>query len=193
MIKSIVSSELAKPICEEYGLELENVLTGFKYIGAKMKQYEEDEAGYYDAAVKLDADYFLAKAKDILGKDLKADMMLVFYGRYGFPKEFYFETEKFQKRLIAALDKIIDVKGIENLDNHVLNECVEQQYDLVLEHLLIRGANPNVNCFTSYYNYVKSSALWTAEKDGEYYAEGIAEKMKAALYAAGAIHSPIYF
>ena len=119
--------------------------------------------------------------------------MLVYYGRYGFPKEFYFEPEKFQKRLIAALDKIIDVIGIENLDNHVLNECVEQQYDLVLEHLLKRGANPNVNCFTSYYNYVKSSALWTAEKDGEYYAEGIAEKMTAALYAAGALHSLIHF
>ena len=81
-------------------------------------QYEESEAGYYDAALKLDADYFLAKAKDIPGKDLKADKMLVYYGRYGFPKEFYFKTEKFQKRLIAALDKIIDVIGIENLDNH---------------------------------------------------------------------------
>ena len=157
------------------------------------KQYEEGEEDYYEAAMRLDGEYFIAKAKDNPGKDLKADKMLVYYGRYGYPKEFYYETEKFQKRLIAALDKIVDVIGIENLDNHVLNECVEQQYDLVLEHLLIRGANPNVNCFTSYYNYVKSSALWTAEKDGEYYAEGIAEKMKAALYAAGAIHSPICF
>ena len=40
IIKSIVSSTMAKPIANEYGLKLIEVLTGFKYIGEKIKEFE---------------------------------------------------------------------------------------------------------------------------------------------------------
>lgn len=40
IIKSIVSSSMAKPIAKEYGLKLIEVLTGFKYIGEKIKEFE---------------------------------------------------------------------------------------------------------------------------------------------------------
>ncbi len=40
IIKSIVSSNLAKPIAKEYGIKLIEVLTGFKYIGEKIKEFE---------------------------------------------------------------------------------------------------------------------------------------------------------
>lgn len=40
IIKSIVSSIMAKPIAEEYSLKLIEVLTGFKYIGEKIKEFE---------------------------------------------------------------------------------------------------------------------------------------------------------
>lgn len=40
IIKSIVSSSMAKPIAEQYGLKLIEVLTGFKYIGEKIKEFE---------------------------------------------------------------------------------------------------------------------------------------------------------
>lgn len=153
------------------------------------KQYEVWEEDNYVAAVHLDAEYFLSIAKYTSIDKMKADKLMVRYGKYGYPKEFYFESEKFQHRMINALDKIVDVIGIKNLDNHVLDECVEQQYDLVLEHLLQRGADPNVNCFNEHYSYVKSSALYTLEKRGGYYAEGKAEKMLGALLSAGAIHS----
>ena len=40
MVKSIVSSTLANAICKEYHITLFDVLTGFKYIGEKIKEFE---------------------------------------------------------------------------------------------------------------------------------------------------------
>ncbi|MBO5247859.1 MAG: phospho-sugar mutase [Clostridia bacterium] len=39
-VKSIVSTEMAAVICEKYGVKLFNVLTGFKFIGEKIKEFE---------------------------------------------------------------------------------------------------------------------------------------------------------
>lgn len=41
IIKSIVSSELPAIIAEKYGVDTVNVLTGFKFIAEKIKEYEE--------------------------------------------------------------------------------------------------------------------------------------------------------
>lgn len=40
-VKSIVSTELARAICADYGVTLFDVLTGFKFIGEKIQQFEE--------------------------------------------------------------------------------------------------------------------------------------------------------
>lgn len=40
VIKSIVSTRLADAICKAYGVELENVMTGFRFIGEKVDQYQ---------------------------------------------------------------------------------------------------------------------------------------------------------
>ena len=48
IIKSIVSSTMAKPIANEYGLKLMEVLTGFKYIGKKIKEFEETKEYTYE-------------------------------------------------------------------------------------------------------------------------------------------------
>ena len=42
VVKSIVSSTMAKPITNKYNAKLEEVLTGFKYIGEKIKELEEN-------------------------------------------------------------------------------------------------------------------------------------------------------
>ncbi|MFH1417859.1 MAG: phospho-sugar mutase [Planctomycetota bacterium] len=42
VLTTIVSSDLMKEIARAYGAEVEEVLTGFKWIGAKMRQYELD-------------------------------------------------------------------------------------------------------------------------------------------------------
>lgn len=45
-VKTIVSSELVGRICDKYGCELRNVLTGFKYIGDQILNLERDNQEY---------------------------------------------------------------------------------------------------------------------------------------------------
>lgn len=47
LIKSIVSSNMAKKITDFYKIELVEVLTGFKYIGEKIKEYEKTRKHEY--------------------------------------------------------------------------------------------------------------------------------------------------
>lgn len=44
VLKSIVSSELPTAITEQFGLKMVDVLTGFKFIAEKIKQYEADKS-----------------------------------------------------------------------------------------------------------------------------------------------------
>ena len=55
LIKSIVSSNMAKPIASCYGVELMEVLTGFKYIGEKIKEFEE--TGEYEYVFGYEESY----------------------------------------------------------------------------------------------------------------------------------------
>ena len=41
VVKTIVTTEMAVPLCEKYGLELRNVLTGFKFIGEQIGLLEK--------------------------------------------------------------------------------------------------------------------------------------------------------
>ncbi|CAM4330791.1 phosphoglucomutase [Bacillus manliponensis] len=46
VLKTVVTSEIGRTIASHYGLETVDTLTGFKFIGEKIKQYEE--SGQYD-------------------------------------------------------------------------------------------------------------------------------------------------
>ncbi|MBQ8726779.1 MAG: phospho-sugar mutase [Clostridia bacterium] len=47
VVKSFVSTGMAKLICNNYGVELVETPVGFKFIGEKIKQYEEDGSKTY--------------------------------------------------------------------------------------------------------------------------------------------------
>lgn len=47
IIKTIVTTELATAIAKAYGVEIMNVLTGFKYIGEKMTEFENTNSHTY--------------------------------------------------------------------------------------------------------------------------------------------------
>ena len=44
VVKSIVSTQLAKPICDAHGVALFDTLTGFKFIGEKIQQFEDEHS-----------------------------------------------------------------------------------------------------------------------------------------------------
>lgn len=71
VIKTIVTSEMGAVIAQHYGAEVMNTLTGFKYIGEKMNQFEatgshtflfgyEESYGYLSGAYARDKDAVLA-------------------------------------------------------------------------------------------------------------------------------------
>ena len=47
LVKTIVTTNLADPITEKYGVKLIEVLTGFKYIGEQIKWFEEKGTNHY--------------------------------------------------------------------------------------------------------------------------------------------------
>ncbi|MBO6137033.1 MAG: phospho-sugar mutase [Lachnospiraceae bacterium] len=46
-VKTIVTTNLADPVAEDYGLKLIEVLTGFKYIGEQIKLFEQNHSNEY--------------------------------------------------------------------------------------------------------------------------------------------------
>lgn len=144
------------------------------------KEYEPGDEEWFRAAMNLDVDFFKSKSAEELIEQ-QADTMVVCHAKYGYPRESYYEIEKLQTRIMPVLDVIIDKIGIEKLNVHTLNDCVELQYVTILEHLLKLGANPNVNCFNEHYRHIKSSAKYTLEKEGHYYQPEARNRMNELL------------
>lgn len=150
------------------------------------KDYHPFDEEIYNAAISLNSGFFikLAETSDI--SCMRIDYLMVKNGKYGYPKEYYFETAKFQKRLIDALTPIVSIIGICNLDIAIFNECVDQQYDQVLECLLDLVKKSDCNYFSPHYGYVISSALDIANTQKEYYKKEVADRMIKMLLDAGA-------
>ncbi len=105
LVKTIVSSNMADPIAEEYKLKLIEVLTGFKYIGEQIKFFEENKSyeyvfGYeesYGCLVgthardkdAVDAVMCLAEVAAWCKKNgiTVWDQMMAIYKKYGFYRE----------------------------------------------------------------------------------------------------------
>ncbi|WP_025730451.1 phospho-sugar mutase [Atopobacter phocae] len=102
VIKSIVSGELATQVAADYGVEMMNVLTGFKYIAEKIEQFEqsgshqflfgfEESYGYLVQSFVRDKDALqatvllaeVAAYQASQGKTL-LDALNDLYARYGF-------------------------------------------------------------------------------------------------------------
>ena len=74
-VKTIVSTELATKICKENGVTLHNVLTGFKFIGEVIKNYEKK--GYGDFLLGFEESYGYLKGTYARDKDAVVATMLI--------------------------------------------------------------------------------------------------------------------
>lgn len=86
VIKTIVTTEMVRAIAEDYGAELVEVLTGFKFIGEKIKQYEEDHShtfvfGFEESYGCLAGTY--ARDKDAVGAAMLVCEMAAYYKNRG--------------------------------------------------------------------------------------------------------------
>ena len=75
VIKTIVTTEMIRPITAEYGVKLFDVLTGFKYIGEKIKQFEE--TGDYTFVFGFEESYGCLSGTYARDKDAVVASMLV--------------------------------------------------------------------------------------------------------------------
>jgi len=86
MIKTIVTSELGRAIASSYGVETMETLTGFKYIGEKIRQMEESGDkkflfGYEESYGYLIGDF--VRDKDAVQASLFISEMAAYYKRQG--------------------------------------------------------------------------------------------------------------
>ena len=75
VVKTIVTTEMIRPIAAEYGVKLFDVLTGFKYIGEKIKQFEE--TGDYTFVFGFEESYGCLSGTYARDKDAVVASMLV--------------------------------------------------------------------------------------------------------------------
>ncbi|QII82235.1 phospho-sugar mutase [Jeotgalibaca arthritidis] len=75
VLKSIVSSEFPTVIAESYGAKMVDVLTGFKFIAEKIKQYEED--GSYDFQFGFEESYGYLVKPFVRDKDAIQALVLI--------------------------------------------------------------------------------------------------------------------
>jgi len=124
VVKTIVTSEMGADIARSFGVDVANTLTGFKYIGEKMTQYEatgertflfgyEESYGYLTGGYARDKDAVVASLliceaaayyKD-QGKTLY-DVLLELYAQYGT------YLESLQSRTLKGLDGVQKIGAI---------------------------------------------------------------------------------
>ncbi|WP_438351986.1 phospho-sugar mutase [Paenibacillus sp. FA6] len=107
VVKTIVTSEMGATIARHYGVEVVNTLTGFKYIGERMTEYEESGQytylfGYEESYGYLAGNY--ARDKDaVLASMLIAEAGAYYKGQgktlYEVLEELYEQFGYFQEQL----------------------------------------------------------------------------------------------
>lgn len=86
VVKTIVTTEMIRPIAENYGAKVFDVLTGFKYIGEKIKEFEQTgshtyEFGFEESYGCLSGTY--ARDKDAVVATMLVAELAAFYKEQG--------------------------------------------------------------------------------------------------------------
>ena len=119
LIKTIVTSEFGADIAKANNLEVMNVLTGFKFIGEKIKSFEETNKNTYLFGYEESYGYLVgthARDKDgVVASLLIAEMAAYYYSKgmslYEGLQELYSKYGFFKEKTIS-----ITLKGIEGLN-----------------------------------------------------------------------------
>lgn len=124
VIKTIVTSEMGAEIARHYGVEVMNTLTGFKYIGEKMTEFErsghhsflfgyEESYGYLAGTYARDKDAVVASMLiceaaayyKSQGKTLY-DVLQELYGQFGYYRE------ALESRTLKGMDGLAKIRQI---------------------------------------------------------------------------------
>ncbi|MGL4774177.1 MAG: phospho-sugar mutase [Clostridium sp.] len=132
VIKTIVTTEGAREICNDYNIEILDVLTGFKYIGEKMREFEESGSNTYLFGFEESYGYlagdFVRDKDAVVASMLIAEMTLYYkekgmslyealislYDKYGYFKEDLVSIElkgkEGQEKIASCIDSLRDTE-----------------------------------------------------------------------------------
>lgn len=82
VVKSFVTTGMAKPICQNFGVELFEVPVGFKFIGEKIKQWEKDNSHTFVFGFEESCGYLRgthARDKDAVVASMLCAEMVCYY------------------------------------------------------------------------------------------------------------------
>jgi phosphoglucomutase len=200
VIKTIVTSEMARRIAYDYNIETLDVLTGFKYIGEKIKEFEITNSNTYlfgfEESYGCLAGTFVRDKDAVIGAMLVSEMVLYYknkglslfdaltelYNKYGYYKETLVSLElqgregqeKIQKALeylrTSMKDQVGGVKIAKAFD-----------YKLSTEKNLLEGTLSKIEL-------PKSNVLKFILEDGSWFVvrpSGTEPKMKVYMSAIG--------
>lgn len=196
VIKTIVTTEGARSIAEDFDIEIMDVLTGFKYIGEKIRQFED--AGNKTYLFGFEESYGYLAGNFVRDKDAVIAAMLVcemclYYKEQGKSLydaliELYEKYGYFKEALVS-----IDLKGkegqekiascIEALRNDPINEVSQVKIVTRLDYKLSVEEN-TVNNTKATIDLPKSNVLKYILEDGSYFVvrpSGTEPKMKVYL------------
>ena len=196
VIKTIVTTEGARCIAEDFDIEIMDVLTGFKYIGEKIREFEdagdktylfgfEESYGYLAGDFVRDKDAVIAAMlvcemclyyKE-QGKSLY-DALMELYEKYGYFKESLVSLElkgkEGQEKISSCLEALRN-DPINEVDN--VKIVTRLDYKLSLEENTVSSTKTTIDL-------PKSNVLKYILEDGSYFVvrpSGTEPKMKVYL------------
>ena len=126
IVKTIVTSELGAEIAKSYNVGCVDTLTGFKFIGEKIHQYEEDKSATFVMGYEESYGYLVgthARDKDGVVSALLISEMAAFYYDKGMTlyeglqevyKKYGYYREELQSITLKGIDGMEQIKSIMN-------------------------------------------------------------------------------
>lgn len=127
IVKTIVTTNLVKEICAAYGVEMKEVLTGFKFIGEKIKESEQTGVGTYLFGFEESYGYLkgtYARDKDAVVATMLIAEMTLYYREKGITlseqmeniyKKYGYYVEYVESVVMEGMDGSAKISGI--MDN----------------------------------------------------------------------------
>ena len=169
LVKTIVTSELGANIGRSYGVQVEETLTGFKYIGDKINKYEKSGEQEFVIGYEESYGYLVgthARDKDAVVSSMLICQMAAWYKNQG-------------KTLVDGLNEIYDEFGyyLDYLDSFVLKgkDGAEKIQSLMVEFRekgtsLLEGIDKIIDFSTGIRDLPKENVLKYIFEDGSWMA-----------------------
>ncbi len=146
VVKTVVTTDLVKEICKDYGVEMVETLTGFKYIGEQVGLLEKENERKFLFGLEESYGYLVqtfVRDKDAVSAALKIAEMAAYYKKQGKTladkmEELYARYGRFENRLFTyayhgadgAVQLKEEVEKLRNAPPKTLGgKAVEQIYD----------------------------------------------------------------